>query len=58
VAGNIIIDGAKRQLRQFTMAVGAPMALANGIIEVKSIQTHRASRSGCQLIVNANHRIV
>jgi len=38
VAGNIIIDGAKRQLRQLTMAVGAPEALANGIIEVKSIR--------------------
>jgi hypothetical protein len=36
VAGNIIIiEGAKRQLRQFTMAM--PLALANGIIEAKSI---------------------
>jgi hypothetical protein len=55
VAGNIIIDGAKRQL---TMAVGAPMALANGIIEVKSIARTVRLDHVARCIVNANHRMM
>jgi len=35
----------------------APMALANGIIELKIGHAHRASRSAATSIVNTNHSV-
>jgi hypothetical protein len=58
VAGDIIIDGAKRQIRPLTMAVGAPVALANGIIQVKSITRTVHLDHVASFIVNANHSLM